>query len=282
MIESNNYKHIERAILFLKENYQNQPSLQEIANVVGTSPSHCQKMFLQWAGVSPKDFIQFLTVTHAKQLLKENNTLLATTFDVGLSSTSRLHDLFIKIESLSPGQYKTQADKIIINYEFYETLFGKALIAETDKGICHCHFIQTQEKAITGLKKEWPKAKLIKQKSHYAQMAQSIINNTYSSQNTLAFHLKGTSFQIKVWEALLRIPRGNLVSYQTIANTIKKPKANRAVGSAIGKNPIAYLIPCHRVIRNNGILGDYRWNAARKTSLIAWESAQEFNDHVSK
>lgn len=267
------YDRIEKAIQFLKDNCHGQPSLEETAQHVALSKFHFQRLFERWAGVSPKAFVQYLTVSHAKSLLNKGQSALETAYSVGLSGPGRLHDLFIKMEAVSPGEFKAMGEGVEIVYGFYESLFGEMLVAETPKGVCHLSFIQKRSVALEELRSQWLKARLIDGKGKQAALVFELMNNRTDWDRTISVHLCATPFQIKVWEALLKIPEGRLVSYQDVARMIGQPSASRAVGSAVGKNPIAYLIPCHRVIRETGVIGQYRWGSARKTAMLGWESA---------
>lgn len=269
-----NYLRVEKAIHYIKNNYRHQPSLEQIAQHVCLSKFHFQRLFENWAGVSPKSFIQFLTVEHAKKLLEKGQSTLATSYDVGLSGTGRLHDLFVKIESVSPGQYKNKGENLRIVYGFYNSQFGVLIAAETNRGLCEFSFITDKSKAVKDLKLKWGNAILTEKNGRQAALATSFFNKTADAKEKILLDLRGTGFQIKVWQALLKIPCATLRSYGDIARMVGQPKAARAIGSAIGKNPIAYIIPCHRVIRETGETGQYRWGALRKTALIGWESAQ--------
>ncbi len=269
-----NFNRIAEAIDFIKSNIERQPSLDEIAAHVNMSPFHFQKMFTDWAGVSPKKFLQFITLSYAKNLLREKNiTLFDATIETGLSSTSRLHDLFINIEGMTALEYKNEGENLTIKYFFYETIFGKIIVATTDKGICYVAFFETKQNAISYLKSRFKKAQYLEQETNFHLQVKHFFNNNFSCNEKIKLHLKGTSFQLKVWETLLTIPLGNLKSYGDIAKKIEAPKASRAVGSAIGDNPVAFLIPCHRVIQSTGIFGGYMWGAKRKTAIIGWEAA---------
>ncbi|ANW95160.1 cysteine methyltransferase [Wenyingzhuangia fucanilytica] len=275
MEKNSNYQIIEKAIAFIEQHKNEQPSLETIADLVNLSPSHFQKTFTQWAGVSPKKFLQYLNIQHAKNLLKEpKQTLFDTAIDTGLSGTGRLHDLFINIEGMTPGEYKNQGQNLTIYYHDYPSVFGTILIANTHKGISHISFIDDLEKDIQLLKHRLPNA-IYKNENHPLQnQAVNLFKHPLTSKTPLQLHIKGTDFQLKVWEALLKIPLGKLSTYGNIANQIEKPKASRAVGTAIGNNPIAFLIPCHRVIQSTGVFGNYMWGTARKTSIIGWEAAK--------
>lgn len=271
-LENNlNYDRIAKAIAFIQAHHTVQPDLDAIAAHVHLSPYHFQRLFKEWAGITPKKFLQYISLSHAKQLLNEN-TLAETTFQTGLSSTSRLHDLFIRIEGMTPSEYKNGGIHLTIKYCYEHTFFGQILIASTDKGICHISFVENSEEGFTSLKNQFPQANFIAKKTPFHQ---SVLDFFENKKNNTAIHLhvKGTPFQLKVWEALLKIPTGHLNSYGNIAQQIDSPKASRAVGTAIGNNPVAYLIPCHRVIQASGIIGGYMWNPIRKQAIIAWESA---------
>jgi AraC family transcriptional regulator of adaptative response/methylated-DNA-[protein]-cysteine methyltransferase len=270
-----NYSRIAEAIEYIQQNYTEQPTLEEIAKKVHLSPFHFQKMFTDWAGVSPKKFLQFISVQHAKQILNNSqSTLFETAYKTGLSSTGRLHDLFVKIEGMTPGEYKNKGENLTINYSFAESLFGRILVASTHKGICYMGFSDDKQIAFSELEKRFPKASFIQQTDKIQQNALQIYTQDWNKINKIKLHLKGTDFQLKVWEALLKVPTGNLATYGNIAKFIQKPKASRAVGTAIGNNPIAFLIPCHRVIQSTGVFGGYMWGTTRKTAIIGWEASK--------
>lgn len=270
------YQLIEQAIQFIETNVQRQPDLEEIASAVGLSEYHFQRMFTQWAGISPKRFIQFLTREHAKKLLNRSENLLETTHQVGLSSLGRLHDLFVTTEAVTPGEYKSQGAGLTIRYGIHPTPFGKCLIGVTGRGICHLGFVDGNEgKAVDNLVSHWQQADMAEDYRATAPLVNRIFLDGEAGA-PLNVHLRGTNFQIKVWEALLNIPTGALTTYEHIAAQIGNPRAVRAVGSAVGDNPIAYLIPCHRVIRKSGEFGNYLYGSARKKAILAREmSASE-------
>jgi AraC family transcriptional regulator of adaptative response/methylated-DNA-[protein]-cysteine methyltransferase len=274
---SQHYKLIEQAIQYIEANVQRQPELEEIASSVGLSEYHFQRIFTQWAGISPKRFMQFLTKEHAKGLLAESENLLETTHQVGLSSLGRLHDLFVNTEAVTPGEYRSRGAGLTIRYGLHLTPFGKCLIATTERGICNLSFVQTSEgDAIDNLVDNWEQAKMIEDHSSTAPLAARIFSaqspaGDRQTDSPLKLHLRGTNFQIKVWEALLNIPIGAVTTYEQIAAKIGSPNAFRAVGTAVGHNPIAVLIPCHRVIRKNGEFGNYLYGSARKKALLARE-----------
>jgi AraC family transcriptional regulator, regulatory protein of adaptative response / methylated-DNA-[protein]-cysteine methyltransferase len=267
------YQRIEQAIRFIRENFQDQPDLDEIARQIHLSPFHFQRLFKEWAGVSPKKFLQFTSIEYAKQLLHQQKTLATVSFETGLSGTSRLHDLFIQIEGMTPGEYQQGGKNLHIYYSHAETVFGNILIASTEKGICHISFVQ-ETSDLTALINRFPAALLEQKTDLHQQEALKMFRDDWSDLDKVKLHLKGTPFQIKVWNALLQIPMGSLKSYLEIANEIGDPKASRAVGTAIGNNPIAYIIPCHRVITSSGNLGGYHWGIDRKSAIIGWESAK--------
>ncbi|MFD2600936.1 methylated-DNA--[protein]-cysteine S-methyltransferase [Flavobacterium suzhouense] len=269
-----NFERITQAIGYLKDNFKEQPNLEELAEKVHLSQFHFQKLFTDWAGVSPKKFLQYLSIEHAKKLLANtSSTLFDTALQTGLSGTGRLHDLFINIEGMTPGEYKNGGENLSINYSYATTPFGTILAASTVKGICHLAFADDQTNAFSVLKNKFPNAQFSQiTDSFQAEALNVFINGT--SADAIKLHLKGTPFQLKVWEALLNIPTGNLITYGSIAQLIGSPKASRAVGSAVGDNPVAYIIPCHRVIQSSGVMGNYHWGSNRKAAMIGWESAK--------
>jgi AraC family transcriptional regulator of adaptative response/methylated-DNA-[protein]-cysteine methyltransferase len=270
---SEDYLRIEQAILYLENHYKDQPGLEEIAANIGLSEYHFQRLFTRWAGVSPKRFLQFLTKEGAKDLLDQSENLLDTTHRVGLSSLGRLHDLFVTTEAVTPGEYKSHGAGVTIRYGIHPTPFGKCVIATTERGICHLSFVQTSEgEAIDQLVAEWQQARMIEDYKSTVSLIEPIFDLRYSQRGKpLNVHLRGTNFQLKVWEALLQIPAGAVTTYEGIAARIAKPGASRAVGTAIGHNPIAVLIPCHRVIRKVGEFGNYRYGSLRKKALLVRE-----------
>jgi len=270
-----NFSRITEAIEYLTQNFKEQPNLDEVAQKVHLSPFHFQRLFTQWAGVSPKRFLQFLTVEYAKNIIKEKQASLAdTAFETGLSGTGRLHDLFIKIEGMTPGEFKNGGAQLSINYSFAESPFGNLLVASTEKGICHMSFADDGQEALNFLKLQFPNAVYNQMVDIIQQNALYIFTHDWSQLNQIKLHLKGTAFQLKVWETLLKIPTGRLSTYKNIAEKISNPNALRAVGSAIGQNPVAFIIPCHRVIQSSGTFGNYHWGTTRKTAMIGWEAAR--------
>ncbi|RPI87124.1 MAG: methylated-DNA--[protein]-cysteine S-methyltransferase [Chloroflexi bacterium] len=268
------YTRIEMAILFLDQNYNRQPSLAEVAASAGLSEYHFQRLFTRWAGISPKRFLQFVTKEHAKELLEHSGDMLAATYETGLSSQSRLHDLFVSCEAVTPGEYKSSGAGMEIRYGYHISPFGEYLLAMTSRGICGLTFLYNggREEALHLLQKRWKNASLLEDYSGTLPTAHQIFSEERDTHRTpVTLILKGTNFQIKVWEALLHIPAGQVVSYENLAANMGSPKALRAVGSAVGANPINYIIPCHRVIRKLGDFGQYQSGTARKKAILAWE-----------
>ncbi len=278
--ESENYQRIAAAIAFIRQHRAEHPSLTTVADHIGLSEHHFQRLFTQWAGISPKRFLQYLTVEAAKSNIARTNNLLDLSIDLGLSGPGRLHDLFVSIEAMSPGEFKSGADGLEIRYGVHATLFENVVIAATARGICSLQFWEgTRDAAQNWLALLWPKATLVEDFTVTQRLCDRIFNPVATQPaKPLTLLIKGTNFQLQVWRALLQIPPGGLTTYQTVAQLIDRPKAVRAVGTAIGKNPIGYLIPCHRVIRASGELGGYRWGGDRKSAILAWEAAQAAAD----
>ena len=271
--ENIDFKRIEQAINYIRTHFKKQPSLDKIAAAVNLSPHHFHRIFTQWAGVSPKKFLQFTTLEYAKAHLKEQKTLLDMSIDAGLSGTSRLHDLFVTVEAMTPGEYKNKGKDLTIYYSHPDTIFGISCVASTDKGICYIAFGDTS-KVYNELVEMFPLANFKYQEQPIHLQAVIFLQNPENALNPLHLHIKGTEFQLKVWDALLKIPLGQLTTYSQISNHLNNPKANRAVGTAVGSNPISYIIPCHRVIRTSGELGGYHWGLDLKVAMIGWEAAK--------
>ncbi|MDQ3142355.1 MAG: methylated-DNA--[protein]-cysteine S-methyltransferase [Bacteroidota bacterium] len=270
-----NYHRIAEAIEYITQNFKAQPSLEQVAEKIHISPFHFQRLFTDWAGVSPKKFLQYISIAYAKSILKDNQTtLFDAAYETGLSGTGRLHDLFINIEGMTPGEYKNGGENLRISYSYAESPFGNILIASTPIGICYMAFTENEQKALTDLQRHFPNAHFKRMLDLKQQNALFIFTHDWDKLNQIKLHLKATEFQLKVWETLLKIPMGQLSSYGKIAEKIHKPGASRAVGTAIGSNPIAYLIPCHRVIQSSGSIGGYMWGTTRKTAIIGWEVAR--------
>ncbi|WP_210413313.1 methylated-DNA--[protein]-cysteine S-methyltransferase [Leptospira brenneri] len=267
------YEIIKDSIEYVLENFEDQPNLDFLAERVSLSPFHFQKVFRVWAGVSPKEFLQFVTVTHAKRLLKESS-ILDTTYSLGLSGTGRLHDLFIKLEAMTPGDYKRGGEGMVLQYEVFPSLFGDILLVSSERGIQSLQFLHSFEKDILEIKNEFPNAIWKEGGSDLHQKLKDYFQNLVIPETPIPLYVYGTEFQLKVWRSLLKIPMGSLCTYGDIATSIGQSSAQRAVGTAIGKNPIAYLIPCHRVIQTSGLFGGYRWDPNRKRMIIAWEQSK--------
>jgi AraC family transcriptional regulator of adaptative response/methylated-DNA-[protein]-cysteine methyltransferase len=270
-----NYERIATAIDYIHSHFREQPSLEEIAGHVAVSPFHFQRLFTEWAGTSPKKFLQYISVEHAKKILQESKaTLFDAAESTGLSGTSRLHHLFVTIEGMTPAAYKTGGASLAIRYSFAQSPFGKLIIASTEKGICHMAFCEEEEVGFSVLQKKFPYADFLAQTDAHQLNALHIFNDDWSRMDRIKLHLKGTPFQLKVWQTLLSIPSGRLATYGDIARHTGFAGASRAVGTAIGSNPIAFLIPCHRVIQAKGTLGNYMWGQTRKAAIIGWEQSK--------
>ena len=275
-IHRGDYDVVERAIRFIEGSYIEQPSLDDVAEHVHLSKYHFQRIFSRWAGISPKKFIQYLTVNHAKKLLEESKSVLDVAYEVGLSSPGRLHDLFVNFEGLSPGEYKLRGKGLHIEYGFSGSPFGTCLLAKTERGICWMSFLSddSRSEALADMLHKWDGARFVENDGQLKLLAERVFRPFGGGTGaSLKLHIRGTNFQVKVWEALLSVPFGRLASYGDIAAKIGAPSASRAVGGAVGSNPVALLIPCHRVIRETGVIGNYRWGEMRKRLLIGWEAA---------
>jgi AraC family transcriptional regulator of adaptative response/methylated-DNA-[protein]-cysteine methyltransferase len=270
------YQRIEKAILFLEKNALRRPDLKEIARSVNLSEYHFQRLFRRWAGISPKRFLQALSLEHAKEALKNSGSLLKVTYEAGFSSPGRLHDLFVNMEAVTPDEYRKQGASLKIRFGFHPSPFGECLVAVTSRGISNLAFVPqgSRTRIIRELKKQWKHAEVLEDPSATRPYADRIFN-TVKPSDPLTLYLKGTNFQIKVWQALLKIPLGAVASYEDVARQINRPGAVRAVANAVAHNPVAYLIPCHRVIRKTGVIGGYRWGSPRKKALLAWEASRE-------
>jgi AraC family transcriptional regulator of adaptative response/methylated-DNA-[protein]-cysteine methyltransferase len=270
------YGRVENAIQYLETHFHSQPSLSEIADQIGLSEYHFQRLFSRWVGISPKRFIQFLTKEYAKQLLEDSSNLLDVTYEAGLSSPGRLHDLFVTCEAVTPGEYKSKGEGVTIKYGYHPSPFGECLLATTGRGICGFFFIKNRDRKdpLTELRFFWKKADIVEDPHASGELVERIFNPSFANTGApLHLILNGTNFQIKVWEALIKIPFGAVVSYEDVAIQVGISGATRAVGSAVGKNPISFIIPCHRVIRKTADFGNYGGGTARKKAIIGWEAA---------
>ncbi len=272
MNQISDYKRIEKAIHYLTTKSEDQPSLQDLSSHLGLSEFHCHRLFKKWAGITPKDFLQVLTLVKAKRLLALSQSVFNVSLDVGLSGSSRLHDLFLRYEAMTPGEYKNGGEGLQIGWSRFASPLGSIAIGATHRGLCSMSFQETDEAALKHLQAQWPRAKFTKNTSHLKGVVPEILSRISGKKTReLSLLVQGTPFQVKVWQALLLIPEGKVSTYQQIAHQVGLPKATRAVGTAIGANPIGYLIPCHRVIRSTGAIGEYHWGSARKTAFLAME-----------
>jgi len=278
---SRDYQTVEKAITYLEDHVEEQPNLKDVAESVHLSEYHFQRLFSRWVGISPKRFLQYLTKERAKEMLGGSVSVLEAAYAAGLSSPGRLHDLFVNCEAVTPGDYKSQGEDLEIAYGFHASPFGECLLALTGRGICDLIFVSegNREEALKALKKRWARAALHEDPQRTGPVVAQVFDRlTGGEAKPLSLHLRGTNFQIKVWEALLNIPSGTVVSYEDIAVSIGMPSAARAVSNAVARNPIPVIIPCHRVIRKAGAYGGYRWGTARKKALLGWEAAYSRKD----
>jgi len=273
MAMDTDYQRIEQAIRYLSEHVESQPALDDVSDVVGVSPFHLQRLFRRYAGVTPKQFLQHLTLERAKDALDASHSVLDASFEAGLSSPARLHDHFVTLEAITPGEYKTGGAGLEIRYGTAPTPFGEIFAAETTRGICALSFIENGDAdALEALRNQWRHATLVVDDAAASRTASRIFE-AREERAPIRVVAMGTNFQVRVWHALLEIPFGSMRTYQQIARAIGAPQSSRAVGNALASNPIAYLIPCHRVIQSTGAIGQYRWQAYRKRALLAWEQA---------
>jgi AraC family transcriptional regulator of adaptative response/methylated-DNA-[protein]-cysteine methyltransferase len=268
------HARIAEAIGYVTEHYQDQPSLEEMAEAANLSPFHFQRVFKRWAGISPKRFLQYVTLTHAKRLLVDDASVLDAALDAGLSGPSRLHDLFVSCEAMTPGEFKSLGQNLVVRWGVHDGPLGRVLLGVTERGICWLSFVAGDERAVIGeFQREWQGATLVRDQVVTEDYVRRGFELAERPGEPLPLLLRGTNFQIKVWEALLRIPFGHLASYRAIAEAVGQPRAARAVGTAVGRNNIAWLIPCHRVILSTGVIHNYRWGTAQKHKLLTVEGA---------
>ena len=282
-----NYARIEKAIGYISSHYREQPDLEEISRHVNLSPYHFHRLFSEWAGVSPKKFLQLITIEHAKTVLHKGSTLEQAAEEVGFSSTSRLHDHFVKIEGMTPGEYREGGSGLDISYCVQASPFGRVVVGSTHRGICLLLFRNANEETDPAvlIRDRFPNARLSATETDFHRKAVQFLNYEAGGREKsepLILHVKGTPFQLNIWRALLQIPEGSLATYSDIARAAGKPSASRAAGSAIGKNPVAYMIPCHRVIRSTGVIGHYHWGRSRKAAMIGFEQARKGIDDQEK
>jgi len=277
---SRDYDLIRRAIAFLSEAWTEQPSLDRLAAHLGLSPAHCQKLFKRWCGLSPKEFVQAITVDHARGLLEGSASVFDAALEVGLSGAGRLHDLFVSHEAMTPGDFKRRGEGLDLAYGFHASPFGDALLIVTERGVAGLAFVdedkgQSREDVLLEMMSRWPKGRFVEAGDKTATYAKQVFSpETWSKDRPVRLVMIGTDFEVRVWETLLRIPMGRAVSYSDIARHLGQPTASRAVGSAVGRNPISFVVPCHRVLRGDGSLGGYHWGLTRKRALIGWETGR--------
>ncbi|TBR22409.1 methylated-DNA--[protein]-cysteine S-methyltransferase [bacterium] len=264
------YERVEKVIRYIEQNGSEQPRLAVLAKVAGLSESRFHRLFHRWAGTTPKAFLKFVTNARAKELLRDSQDLLGASLELGLSGPGRLHDLFVTLDGVTPGEFKAGGKGLVLRWGFHETPFGTALIALTARGVCHFSFGGERPRSLAVLKRRWPRAAFRQDRAETG----AVLRKVFSRKGRVPVSLAGTPFQVKVWEALLRIPPGRAASYGQVAAAAGRSKAVRAVGTAVGENPVAFLIPCHRVLRSTGALGGYRWGTARKRAILAWEAAK--------
>lgn len=268
--EAEDYRRVAAAIRYIDDHARHQPSLEAVAEAVGLSQHHFHRLFRRWAGTTPKRFLQLLTLEDAKRRLEASRSVLHTSFDVGLSGPSRLHDLFVTLEGVTPGEFVSGGDGVNVTWGTAETPFGVATIGRTERGVCHLAFDQADEAAEAALAAAWPEARLRRDDAAAAELAAAIFHG-----DRPPLHARGTNFQVRVWKALLQIPEGHVAAYSDVATGMGRPNAVRAVAGAVARNRVAWLIPCHRVIRKVGEAGGYRWGTDRKRAMLAWESARK-------
>lgn len=269
------YEIVRSIIAFISEHWRHQPSLEEIAEHIGMSPSSVHHLFRRWAGLTPKAFMQALTLDTARGLLQSSASVLDTTYEVGLSGPGRLHDLFVTHEAMSPGEFKTGAAGLTMKYGFHPSPFGEAILMVTDRGLAGLGFVDDGKRdlAFEDLRKRWPNAQYLRDDDAIKSYADNIFNpSIWGQDRPLKIVMIGTDFEVRVWETLLKIPRGKATTYSDIAGHIGKPTASRAVGAAVGKNPISFVVPCHRVIGRSGALTGYHWGLTRKQAMLGWET----------
>jgi AraC family transcriptional regulator of adaptative response/methylated-DNA-[protein]-cysteine methyltransferase len=274
---STDYDIVRRAIAHIRGNWRDQPEIEQIAEASGVTPTELHHLFRRWAGLTPKAFLQALTLDSARELLRSSASILDASYEVGLSGPSRLHDLFVTHEAMSPGEWKTGAEGVTISYGFHPSPFGSALVMATERGLCGLAFADFGEEkaALLDMQSRWLKAKYVEDSARTAPVAQRIFDKEkWRPDQPLRVVLIGTDFEVRVWETLMRIPLGRATTYSTIANRLGNPKASRAVGAAVGKNPISFVVPCHRVMGKSGDLTGYHWGITRKCAMLGWEAGK--------
>lgn len=274
---STHFRQVQRAIEYLVAEREQQPSLEQLAQHVGCSPFHLQRMFVAHAGISPKELLQAMTLQDAKHWLRQSSSTLDTSYAVGLSSPSRLHELFLSVDSISPGEYQRAGAGLTLHWAIFPSMLGPMLLASSPRGLCHAGFLETEDDPVTLLKQEWPQARLVHDEAALQAIAVSVQQRLSGQvpEQRLGILMKGSPFRLQVWQALMRVPAGQTCSYSDLARMIGQPQASRAVAQSVANNALAVLIPCHRVIRQSGELGGYRWGSSRKAALLALERAQQ-------
>ena len=272
------YNRVRRGIAFLSDHWRDHPDLDHLAEEMGLSAGHCQKLFKRWCGLSPKEFVQVITIDHAREMLRGSASLLDTAYDLGLSGSGRLHDLFVDHEAMTPGDYKRRGDGLVIRYGFHPSPFGLALIMITERGMCGLAFCDADAEmgaALADMTRRWPAADYIEDSHATAAMAGQVFQpKTWQKDQPIKLVLIGSDFEIDVWRTLLKIPADRSVTYSDIADHVGRTGASRAVGSAVGRNPISFVVPCHRAMRKDGNLGGYHWGITRKQAIIGWEKGR--------
>jgi AraC family transcriptional regulator, regulatory protein of adaptative response / methylated-DNA-[protein]-cysteine methyltransferase len=271
------YDSVRRAIAFISERWRAQPTIEAMADAASVTPDELHHLFRRWAGLSPKAFLQALTLHGARELLRDSASVLDATYEVGLSGPGRLHDLFVTHEAMSPGEWKSGGEGLTINFGFHPSPFGSALVMATERGLAGLAFADpgTEQAALDDMKGRWPRANYVENSAHTAMIAKRIFDPAqWHAERPLRVVLIGTDFEVRVWDTLLKIPMGKLVTYSNIADKIRAPKAARAVGAAVGKNPVSFVVPCHRVVGKSGELTGYHWGLTRKRAMLGWEAGQ--------
>ena len=274
---STDYDIVRRAIAHIRGNWRTQPEIEQIAEAAGVTPTELHHLFRRWAGLTPKAFLQALTLDSARELLRSSASILDASYEVGLSGPGRLHDLFVTHEAMSPGEWKTGAEGVTITYGFHPSPFGAALVMATERGLCGLAFADFGEEkaALIDMQGRWPKARFVEDSARTAPIAARIFDKKkWRPDQPLRVVLIGTDFEVRVWETLMRIPMGRATTYSTIANKLGNPKASRAVGAAVGKNPLSFVVPCHRVMGKSGDLTGYHWGLTRKCAMLGWEAGK--------